>query len=90
MFFCQEGEQREILVAVFSRFCKFSKGAFRRKSPISTGNNGQIRPGKLPHLNGQNGQKSKPVSMSLLWYLRRSIFQTPGRSIDSPGRLNLA
>ena len=45
--YCQEGEQREILLAVIARFCRFSKGAFYRKSPISTGRNGRLKPGKL-------------------------------------------
>ena len=45
--YCQEGEQREILLAVLARFCRFSKGAFYRKSPISTGRNGRLKPGKL-------------------------------------------
>ena len=45
--YCQEGNQREILLAVFARFCRFSKGAFYRKSPISTGRNGRSKPGKL-------------------------------------------
>ena len=44
--YCQEGEQRKILLAVFARFCRFSKGAFYGKSPISTGWNGQLKPGK--------------------------------------------
>ena len=48
--YCQEGERREILLAVFARFCKFSKGAFYRKSPISTGRNGRLKPGKLLEL----------------------------------------
>ena len=26
--YCQEGEHREILLAVFARFCRSSKGAF--------------------------------------------------------------
>ena len=48
--YCQEGEQREILLAVFTRFCGFSKGAFYRKSPTSTGRNGRLKPGKLLEL----------------------------------------
>ena len=44
--YCQEGEQREILLAVFARFCRFSKGAFYRKSQISTGRNGRLKQGK--------------------------------------------
>ena len=43
----QEGEQREILLAVFARFCRFAKRAFFRKSPISTGRNGRLKPAKL-------------------------------------------
>ena len=45
--YCQEGKQREFLFAVFVRFSKFSKGAVYTKSPISTGRNGQLKPGKL-------------------------------------------
>ena len=45
--YCQEGEQREILLAVFARFCRFSKGAFNGKSPISMGRNGRLKPGKF-------------------------------------------
>ena len=45
--YCQEEEQREILLAVFARFCRISKGAFYRKSPILTGRNGRLKPGKL-------------------------------------------
>ena len=47
---CQEGEQRDILLAVFARFCRFSNGAFYRKSPISTGRNGRLKPSKLMDL----------------------------------------
>ena len=50
--YCQEGEQRETLLDVFARFCRFSKGAFfYRKSPISTKRNGRLKPGKLLELN---------------------------------------
>ena len=35
------------LLAVFNRFCRFSKGAFCREAPISTGKNGQLKLGKL-------------------------------------------
>ena len=45
--YCQEEEQREILLALVARFSRFSKGAFYRKSPISTGRNGRLKPGKL-------------------------------------------
>ena len=48
--YCQEGEQREILLVVFTRICRFSKEAFCRRSPISTGRNGPLKPGKLLNL----------------------------------------
>ena len=48
--YCQEREQREILLAVFACFCRFSKGAFYRKSPISTGRNDRLKAGKLRDL----------------------------------------
>ena len=38
------------LLAVFAGFCRFSKGAFCRKSPFSTGRNDQLKPGKLLNL----------------------------------------
>ena len=38
------------LLAVFARFCRFSKGAFCRKSPVSTGRNDRLKPGKLLNL----------------------------------------
>ena len=48
--YCEEGEQREILLAVFARFAGFRKGSFCRKSPISTGRNDQLKPVKLLNL----------------------------------------
>ena len=45
--YCQEEEQREIVLAVFTGFCRFSKGACYRKSPISTGRSGRLKLGKL-------------------------------------------
>ena len=38
----KEGEQREIFLGVFTRFCRCLKGAFCRKSPISTGRSGRL------------------------------------------------
>ena len=45
--YCQEGEQREILLAVSLVFAGFRKGFFYRKFPISTGRNAQLKQGKL-------------------------------------------
>ena len=38
------------MLGVFTRFCRFSKGAFCRKSPILTGRNGRLKPRKLLNL----------------------------------------
>ena len=48
--YCLEGEQREILLSVFTHFCRFSKEAFCRKSHILTGMNDLLKPGKLLNL----------------------------------------
>ena len=48
--YCLEGEQREILLGVFLRFCRFSKGTFSKKSFVSTRKNGRFKPGKLLNL----------------------------------------
>ena len=42
-----EGKQREILLGVFTRFCRFPKRAFSRKSPFSTRRNDRLKPGRL-------------------------------------------
>ena len=64
--YCLDGEQREILLAVFACFCRFSKEDFYRKSPISTGSNGRIKPGKLLDLIWHSGDKIRQFSISLL------------------------
>ena len=61
-----EGEQRETLLAVFTCFCRFSKGAFCRKSPISTGRNGRFKSGKFLNLIRHIGDKIRQLSISLL------------------------
>ena len=50
---------REIFLAVFIRFCRFSKGAFCRKSPISMDSNFRLKPGKLQNLIGLIGNKAR-------------------------------
>ena len=77
--YCQEGEQREILFTVFARFCRFPKGAFCRKSPISTGRNDRLKPGKLLNLIEQIGDKIRQFSISLLRYSGTRIFSNAGR-----------
>ena len=49
----EEGEQREILLAVFAHFCRFSEGALCRKSPISTGRNNRLKPQSWPKVIGR-------------------------------------
>ena len=65
-YYYQEGEKREMLLGVFTRFCRFSRGAFGRKSPISTGRNGRLTPGKLLNLIRHIGNKIRQFSISLL------------------------
>ena len=36
-------EHREILLVVFTRFCKFSKEISAERSPITTGKNGRLK-----------------------------------------------
>ena len=77
--YCQEGEQREILLAVIARFCRFSKGAFCRKSPISTGRNDRLKLGKLLNLTEQIGDRIRQFSISFLRYSGSRIFSNAGR-----------
>ena len=56
-YHCHEGEQREILLGVFARFCRSTKGAFWSKYPISTRRSGPLKPGKLLNLIGRTGNK---------------------------------
>ena len=48
--YCLEGEQREILLGVFTHFCRSSKRALCRNCPISLGRNGRLEQGKLQNL----------------------------------------
>ena len=57
--YCKEGEKGDILVVVFFRFCRFWKRAFSLESPISTGRNGRLRPGKLLNLTALIGSKTR-------------------------------
>ena len=63
--YCSEGEQREILLAVYARFCRFSKGAFCRKFPISTRRNDRLKSGKLLNLIWHIEDKIRQLSTSL-------------------------
>ena len=63
----------------------FLKGAFGRKSPISTERNGQIMPGKLLNLIRYIGDEIRQFSISLFDIQGAGFFQTPGNFIDSPG-----
>ena len=84
--YCLEGEQREILLGVFTRFCRFSKGAFGRKSSISTGRNGRLKLGKL--LNLDLSATNKTFQYHCFDIQRAGFFQTLGVFIDSPGIMN--
>ena len=63
---CQEGENREVLLAVSTRFCRFLKGDFCRKSPILTEGNGRFEPGGFRDLIGHIGNGTGRFSISWL------------------------
>ena len=76
--FCQEREEREILRSVFARFCRFAKWAFNRKSTISTGRNGRLKPGKLLDLIDISGI-NKTVFNFVALIFREQDFSNAGR-----------
>ena len=80
-----EGEQREILLAVFTRFCRFSKGAFCSKSPTSTGRNDRLKPGPIITLFGISGIEQDSFQRHCFDIQGLGFFKTPGVFIDSPG-----
>ena len=59
-------KQREVLLGVFTLFCRFSKGAFCRKSPTLTERNDRLKPGKLLNLIEHIGDKTRQFLVSLL------------------------
>ena len=61
--YCYEGEQRDILLAVSTCFCRFLEGAFCRKSPIWTGRNGRLKLGQLLNLHGHIRNETKQFLM---------------------------
>ena len=85
--FCYEGEQKGIWLFVFTRVCKFSKWAFGRTSFISAGKKGRLKPGKLLNLIGHIRNETRQLSISLLWYSRRNIFQRRAAFCQTPGLL---
>ena len=78
--YCLKGEQREILIVVFTRFCWFSEGNFGTKSPISSGRNVGLKPIKLLNQIGYIGDKQDSFQ-----FLEASFFQSPGLLILSRG-----
>ena len=83
--YCQEGEQREICLAFSLVFCRFSKGAFCRKSPISMGKKDRLKPGKLLNLFYVSGIKEDSFQYHCFDNQGAGLFQTPDIFIDSPG-----
>ena len=75
----------ETLLAIFVYSCRFSKGAFCRKSLISTGRNGLLKPGKLPSLIRDTGNKTGQVSI----FREQHICQRHTFFIDLPSRWEL-
>ena len=56
----------EILLVAFARFCSFSKEFFSRKSPISNGGQGRLKPGKLTNLKLHIGNITRRFLIFLL------------------------
>ena len=52
------------MLAVFARFCRFSKGAFCGRSPIPTRRNDRLKTGKLLNLIWHIEDKTRQVSTS--------------------------
>ena len=63
-----KGKRMEILHIVFTHFCKFLEGIFCRRFPISTKKNGRLKSEKLMRQNQSIGNKTRQVSILLLWY----------------------
>ena len=67
------------------RFRSFLQGFLCRKSPISTGRNGQLKPGETGHIRN----KIRQVSMLLLWFSVSSFFQKHSFFIGSSSSINV-
>ena len=64
----------EILLFVFTRFSRFSKGVFCRKSSIWMGRNDRLKPGKLLSLIEHIENKTRQFSISLT-FREQNIFK---------------
>ena len=73
------------LACCFHSFCRFSKRAFSRTSPTSTGRNGWLKPGKLLYLIGHIENQTRQFYHSYnIWGAQ--FFRTPG-VFYSPGEV---
>ena len=61
-----------------SKFHQISKGDFCRKYTISTERKGLLKSGKFLNLTGHIGNKTRQLSVSLIWYPGRSILSNAG------------
>ena len=75
--YCMEGRQRSLLIVCIP-FCKVSKRAFCRKSPILMGRNGLLKRGKLPSQIGYSGNITRRLSIFLLGCEGRRILSNAG------------
>ena len=64
--YCQAGEQKEFLLNVFTRFCRFSRGVSYGKSSIWTGRNSMFNLGKSLNLMEYIEGKTRQFSILLL------------------------
>ena len=67
---------REILVVAFTCFCRFLKRDFCRKSPISTGTAGRLKPGKFLNISAVKQNKIARNIIALV--LGKGVFFLPG------------
>ena len=63
------------MLAVFARFCRFSKGAFCRKSLTSTGRNDRLKPGKLLNLIWLIGDKKGCFNITASIFREQDFFK---------------
>ena len=68
--------RRKTLLVVTIRFYRFSTGAFCLKSPILTGRNGRLKPGRLLNLTEHTGKKSRQFPILLFDIQGSSILET--------------
>ena len=63
------------MLDVFTRFCRFSKGVFCRKSPTSMGRNVRLKPGKLLNIIWHIGDNIRQFNIIALIFWEQDFFE---------------